>query len=216
MYTFLVFVHVLALVYWLGGDLGTYLSSRYALREDLSVDARQTAFNILLACDMGPKLAMPVIVGAGMHLSTLLWSTQIPVWMPFISWTVVGVWLILILAQHSALNAKLPMLSQFDLVLRFSVVTALIGFTLWASSNDLPIWLLAKILVFVVLVLCGIAVRFALKPFAKAWVKLVTEGASHEVNQALNTHMAVCRRYVWIIWFGLFLNAALGVRLIAI
>jgi len=216
MYTFLIFVHVLALVYWLGGDLGTYLSSRYALRDDLSVEARQTAFGILLACDMGPKLAMPVIVGAGMHLSTLLWTAQIPAWLPFVSWSVVGLWLALILAQHSSLNAKIPMLSSVDLVLRFCVVATLIGFTLWASSNDLPFWLLAKLTVFVVLVLCGIAVRFALKPFAQAWVKLVTEGASAEVNQALNTHMAVCRRYVWIIWFGLFLNTALGVRFIGI
>jgi len=216
MYTFLIFVHVLALVYWLGGDLGTYLSSRYALRDDLSVEARQTAFSILLACDMGPKLAMPVIVGAGLHLSSLLWSGQIPAWLPIVGWSVVGIWLALILAQHSALNAKIPMLSNFDLALRFCVIAALIGFTLWASSNELPVWLLTKVTVFVLLVLCGIAVRFALKPFAQMWVKLVTEGASAEVNQALHTHMAVCRRYVWMIWFGLFLNTALGVRLIAI
>ena len=43
MYTALLYVHVLALVYWLGGDLGTFLSSRYVLRRDLSVESRQTA-----------------------------------------------------------------------------------------------------------------------------------------------------------------------------
>ena len=31
MYTLLLYVHVLALVYWLGGDLGTFLSSRHVL-----------------------------------------------------------------------------------------------------------------------------------------------------------------------------------------
>ena len=35
MYTVLLYVHVLALVYWLGGDLGTYLSSRHVLNRDL-------------------------------------------------------------------------------------------------------------------------------------------------------------------------------------
>ena len=30
--TLLLYVHVLALVYWLGGDLGTFLASRYITR----------------------------------------------------------------------------------------------------------------------------------------------------------------------------------------
>ena len=37
MYSALLYIHVLALVYWLGGDLGTYLSSRHVLRSDLCV-----------------------------------------------------------------------------------------------------------------------------------------------------------------------------------
>ena len=77
MYTFLIFIHVLALVYWLGGDLGTYLSSKYVLDEKLSVESRQTAFGILLACDMGPKLAMPIILGAGLHLTHILWGEAV-------------------------------------------------------------------------------------------------------------------------------------------
>ena len=69
MYTVLLYIHVLALVYWLGGDLGTYLSSRHVLRSDLGVESRQTAFKILMECDMGPRLAMPIILGSGCHLA---------------------------------------------------------------------------------------------------------------------------------------------------
>ena len=39
MYTLLLYVHVLALVYWLGGDLGTFLSSRHVLRSELGVES---------------------------------------------------------------------------------------------------------------------------------------------------------------------------------
>ena len=56
MYTLLVFIHVLALVYWLGGDLGTYISSQYVLREDLSVESRQTAFNIFAGMRYGAEI----------------------------------------------------------------------------------------------------------------------------------------------------------------
>jgi hypothetical protein len=216
MYTLLVFIHVLALVYWLGGDLGTYISSQYVLREDLSVESRQTAFNILLACDMGPKLAMPIIVGAGLHLSTMLWGTFVPQPLAIAGWTVVVVWLVLILAQHSSKTASWPMLSDIDLFVRFAVIGALIFFAIWVSQQGAPIWLSIKVAVFTALVACGIAVRFALRPFVMDWTKLLKEGATAEVNARLRKHMAVCRRYVWVIWFGLFLNTALGVKLIPI
>ena len=41
MYNVVLYVHVLALVYWLGGDLGTFLSSRHVLRSELGVESRQ-------------------------------------------------------------------------------------------------------------------------------------------------------------------------------
>ena len=78
MYNVVLYVHVLALVYWLGGDLGTFLSSRHVLRSELGVESRQTAFNILMECDMGPRLAMPLILGSGFHLSSLRWPGLLP------------------------------------------------------------------------------------------------------------------------------------------
>ena len=52
-------------------------------------------------------------------------------------------------------------------------------------------------LVFAGLVACGIAVRFALRPFATAYVTMITEGATAENDQLMAAHLARCRRYVW-------------------
>ena len=87
----MLYVHVLALVYWLGGDLGTFLSSRHVLRSELGVESRQTAFNILMECDMGPRLAMPLILGSGFHLSSLRWPGLLPDGTALIGWLVVMV-----------------------------------------------------------------------------------------------------------------------------
>jgi hypothetical protein len=78
----------------------------------------------------------------------------------------------------------------------------------------LPGWLALKITIFATLVACGIAVRFALKPFAAAYVGMVTDGPSDERNAAMITHMSVVRRYVWVIWVGLFVNTALGLHVV--
>jgi hypothetical protein len=98
MYNVVLYVHVLALVYWLGGDLGTFLSSRHVLRSELGVQSRQTAFNILMECDMGPRLAMPLILGSGFHLSSLRWPGLLPDVTALIGWLVVMVWMALVAA----------------------------------------------------------------------------------------------------------------------
>ena len=214
MYTLLLYVHVLALVYWLGGDLGTFLSSRHVLRSELGVESRQTAFKILMECDMGPRLAMPIILGSGCHLAALRWPNVLPAEVALLGWLLVAIWVGLVTAIHSPMGHRTPSLTQWDLRLRFAVVIGLLGASAYGLTVGLPGWIALKIAVFAVLVACGIAVRFALKPFAIAYTSMVNEGASDARNAAMITHMGVVRRYVWVIWIGLFMNAALGLHVI--
>jgi hypothetical protein len=216
MYTLLLYIHVLGLVYWLGGDLGTFLSSRYVLRDDLGVEARQTAFSILMACDMGPRLAMPIMLGTGCHLAALRWPTLLPDMLLLVAWFLVAIWIGLIAAIHRAAGQRYPSLAAWDLRLRFGVVAGLVAGALLGLSLDLPGWMALKILVFAGLVACGIAVRFALKPFAIAYTHMLQQGANDDSNAAMVAHMGAARRFVWLIWFGLFLNAALGLKVIAL
>jgi hypothetical protein len=178
------------------------------------VESRQTAFNILMECDMGPRLAMPLILGSGFHLSSLRWPGLLPEGTALIGWLVVMVWVALVAAIHSSVGQRFPSLTQWDLRLRFAVVGGLLGVGGYAFAIGLPGWLALKITIFATLVACGIAVRFALKPFATAYLGMVTDGPSDERNTAMITHMSVVRRYVWVIWVGLFVNTALGLHVV--
>ena len=214
MYNAVLYVHVLALVYWLGGDLGTFLSSRHVLRSELGVESRQTAFKILMECDMGPRLAMPLILGSGFHLSSLRWPELLPEGTALIGWLIVMIWVALVAAIHSSVGQRFSSLTQWDLRLRFVVVGGLLGVGGYAFAIGLPGWIALKITIFATLVACGIAVRFALKPFTIAYVGMVTDGPSDERNADMITHMSIVRRYVWVIWIGLFVNTALGLHVI--
>ena len=184
------------------------------LRRDLSVESRQTAFKILMECDMGPRLAMPIILGSGCHLAALRWPSLIPEATALVGWLLVLVWVGLIAALHSPVGHRMPTLAQWDLRLRVAVVITLLAAGAYGATLGLPGWVALKVLVFALLVACGIAVRFGLKPFALAYVQMINEGASEAGNTAMIAHMGVVRRYVWIIWLGLFVNAALGLRVI--
>lgn len=65
------YLHILAFVYWLGGDLDTYFASNQIINKENSPQSRSVALKIMLACDMGPKLAMPLILILGIQMGVM-------------------------------------------------------------------------------------------------------------------------------------------------
>ncbi len=210
--------HIVAFVYWLGGDLGTYIASNYSVKRELSPEARGIAVKIMLACDQGPKIAMPLILPLGIHMAWLMQLLVMPLWALVAVWLLAVLWLnnvlVLYFREGDAFTAKL---AQFDLYMRIAVV---IGLLVWAVSGlaDASLiradWVAWKLIVFAALVGCGIMIRINLRPYIPAFARLMTEGASDEINETLERSLARCRPWVYGIWVGLFVNAALGVHLI--
>lgn len=217
-YLILKFAHLLAFVYWLGGDLGTFLASRYVVNDELSTESRHVALKIMLACDMGPKLAMPLIFPLGMQIAFSAGIVAAPLSVVAAMWLIAAYWfavvLILYLNEGKAFTARL---SQLDFYFRLIVVAGLLGYAgsqLLGEATSMPVWLSWKILVFAALVGCGILIRINLKPFVPAFTRMMTEGASDETNTTMRRSIQRCRPFVWCIWGGLFLNAAIGLHLI--
>ena len=216
-YLLLKFAHIIAFVYWLGGDLGTFLASRQVVNRDLTPESRAVALKIMLACDMGPKFAMPLILPLGVHLAWLGGVLALPgaaiamVWLASLYWFCVV--LILFLKEGQPFTARL---SQFDLYFRIAVVALLTAYAIYALSGagDTANWVAWKLLVFAALVSCGIAIRINLRPFGAAFGQMMSTGPTGESDSTLERCVARCRPYVWFIWGGLFLNAAIGTDLV--
>ena len=128
MYTALLYVHVLALVYWLGGDLGTFLSSRHVLRRDLE---RRVAANRLQDSD---GVRHGTALGHAHHSGLGLPSSGTALAQPHprcnrSRWLATGglFWVGLVAALHSPVGHRMPSLAQWDLRLRFAVVFTLLA-----------------------------------------------------------------------------------------
>lgn len=215
-YLLLKFAHVIAFAYWLGGDLGTFLASRQVINRDLSPQSRAVALKIMLACDMGPKLAMPLMLPLGLHMAYSTGALPLSATDVLIGWLLAAYWfsvvMVLFLNEGKAFTAKL---SQADLYFRIAVAALLLiyaGSNL-ASSTGAP-WANWKILIFATMVCCGIGIRIHLKPFVPAFGVMMSQGATDESNQIMADSIGRCRPFVWTIWAGLALSAALGVHLI--
>ena len=215
-YLLLKFAHIIAFVYWLGGDLGTFLASRQVINPSLSPESRHVALKIMLACDMGPKLAMPLILPLGLHLAHLGGVLPVPTILLGLVWLVAIYWFSVVLVLH--LNEGKPFtirLSVVDFYFRIVVAALLIAWGLYALLTAAgPTWPAWKLLVFAAMVCCGIAIRVNLKPFVPAFGEMMSHGASEATDRAMAGAIGRCRPWVWCIWGGLFVNAALGIHLI--
>ena len=108
-------------------------------------------------------------------------------------------------------------LAVLDFRFRLAVIVLLLlaaGFGLACADYLVAERTAWKTLVFAALMACGVMIRHHLKPFAPAFAALVTEGPSERHNAVLEQSLARCRPYVWAIWLGLLVNAAIGVRLL--
>jgi hypothetical protein len=215
-YLLLKFLHIIAFVYWLGGDLGTFLASRQVVNPDNSPQSRHVALKIMLACDMGPKLAMPLILPLGLQLAYLGGSLPLSGWQMGLAWGVSLYWfavvMVLYLNEGKPFTAKL---SQLDLYFRIAMAALLLALGAYQLiEGPAAAWAAWKLIVFAAMVCCGIAIRINLKPFVPAFATMMGEGASAETDDTMAISIGRCRPWVWCIWAGLFLNAALGTHLI--
>ena len=63
------FVHILLLVYWLGGDAGVFYSSTFVVNPSLTREARMTAAKIFIELDMLPRYCLALMLTVGGVLS---------------------------------------------------------------------------------------------------------------------------------------------------
>lgn len=211
-------LHILGLVYWLGGDLGTFYASRHLVRPDLDTSARKVSFDIMMACDQAPKTCMPLILAVGIHLGVLMGFINTGQWLIVVSWLVCLLWLGMVWAVHLGHGKSwVPGMQQFDRVFRYVLIVIIGGTAIYALiSGEIynGNWLAIKALIFAVLMFCGVMIRRCLGPFIPAWIALQSDGPSDAVNKTIANSVNSCHPYVYAIWVGLLINAALGLHLI--
>ncbi|MFN7174368.1 MAG: hypothetical protein ACK4MT_06615, partial [Thermaurantiacus tibetensis] len=68
-YPVLVWLHVLLLVVWLGGDIGVFLlGQHFRRRHAYSLETRLVLLKLLVALDMGPRSAWALMVPSSIAL----------------------------------------------------------------------------------------------------------------------------------------------------
>ncbi len=210
-----VFLHVMLLVYWLGGDLGVFVLARAAKRPDLSFAERAFALKMAVTIDLIPRLCFTVMFPIGLHVADSGGWLQVPAWAFMVSWSIAAGWIALLFAigRHEGkplaetLNrAHLAFQGVMFLVIGWLGIQALLG------NGPLPGgWFGAKILLFALIFAMGIGIDFAFRPIGPAFVRLAAEGSKPDIEAAIGEAVDGAIRYVLGLYALLAAIAFLGI-----
>ncbi len=208
--------HLLLFVYWLGGDLGVFYSSKYIADASRGVEARRTAADIMLFVDQAPRICMALSLPVGFHIAWRLGIVDMSALSVVGLWIFGLLWVATVIKLHIS-HGQAVILTKVDWWGRVLVITALLalaGYTLAGGELIRADWLAWKLIVFAGLMTMGLLIRVNLKPFGPAFGKLVTVGPDDEVNATIKASLRKVKPFVVTIWVGLLINAMLGLHII--
>ncbi len=209
----LTLLHVLIPIYWLGGDLGTFLSARVLRNPAHSPAERLLALKILLNCDMAPRTALIMAFPTGFTLAVAKGWLAVPVWAVALVWLVGLIWLAVAWTIHLQHGPMADPYRKVDSVIRIAAFIALLGCGLagLAGGIAVPKFIAIKLLLLACGVGLGLLIRRQLAPLFPAVGALRAKGASPKTDAAIAGVLSRTTASVMCIWALVLIASYIGI-----
>ena len=212
-------LHIIAMVYWLGGEWGVFQTSYNVINHKLPMDERrrhmETAYRIDILARTGIILMLPL----GLHMG-YLWGMHGygGIWL-VIMWILFAVWLSLTwMAFIKRETDEGIRLTKIDEAIRYVVIPVLLIASIGSMLGYGPfraepgvMWFSAKMLIYALLLVIGLQLRFIMREWTVLFRRLAAEGDSPEVEATLDKSIRFARKLAYVYWAGIAAVAFLGV-----
>ncbi len=211
-------LHILAMVYWLGGEWGVFQTSYNVVNRKLSLDERrrhmETAYRIDILARTGIILLLPL----GLHMGHLYG------FVPFLDgpgiWVMWGLalgWLALCWAAFMARESDLGLaLTRADEAVRFVLIPALLLLAVPAffgggllDVGQGQLWYPAKMTVYAGMLVIGLILRFIMREWTVLF-RVLAEGPDDDAEAKLERSIRFGRLIAYVYWIGIASTAFFG------
>jgi len=207
--------HIIAMVYWLGGEWGVFQTSYHVTNPRLSLEERrrhmETAYRIDILARLGIILLLPI----GLHMG-YLWGTQ-PLgggWL-VLMWILTAGWVGLALAAFAKRGTDAGLrLTVWDDRIRYVLIPLLAGLATWSLLTDWPFqqnWYATKILIYSGLLVIGLILRYVMRHWTLTFRQLAAGGPNPELEAKLTREINLSRKLAYVYWIGIGTVAFIGV-----
>jgi len=206
--------HLLLFVYWLGGDVGVFYSSRFVVDTQRSREARLTAAKIMLDLDLIPRICMSLTLTVGAILNEFR-GIEHPAWQMAALLALGPLWLAMVVYLHIREGTVAAhRVQRFDFWFRWLMIAAILASVASSLSSQrlaaYP-WVTAKLLIFAFLIFCGLMIRIRMPPFIEGFRALAADRTTADSDARMQASLARMRPWVLAIWAGVLASAVLGV-----
>jgi len=210
-------LHIVAMVYWLGGEWGVFQTAKNVVNRKLAMDERrrhmETAYRIDILARTGILLLFPI----GWHMG-YYWGVQ-----PFggaaitVMWVFFGLWLALCWSAFIARETDRGIaLTLLDERIRYVVIPAMVIVAIASllgygplNAGDGQKWYSFKILLFAGMLVIGLLLRFIMREWT-AMFRILAEGPNQEVENRLEKSLRFGNKLAYTYWVGILSIAFLG------
>ena len=213
-HTFVLFMHQLLLVYWIGPDIAVFIWSRIAVNPGLGPEQRVTAGRMMTAIDLVPRVCLALFLTVAGILSETYGITH--PWWQMAGIVLLGpVWLFVVLGAWLKEGTDVGRtLAKLDIWVRIALVVGIpvsVAYsTMTGRLEDTP-WITGKLMILAGVILLGLVMRIRLQGFFDGVDQLEADGPSPEVDRQMATSAQRSRPFVYAIWVLLLWAALLGV-----
>ena len=200
-YEFALVIHVLGWVFWLGTDVGVFLSAKFAERGHLSSETRLTLLELGMLLDRAPRFAVPIVWFTGVVLMHRYGYTFIPLTIAsFVLLVWIGLtWAVTFQAPGSAWHER-GLLGQT--LMYAAVIFGMGGAGSWLlATGEMPLWIAIKWFAYVGLAVVAILLERAFAPVAALFQALAVEGADDSLNKRIEIALKPVYALVLAIYF---------------
>ncbi|MFN2098543.1 hypothetical protein [Altererythrobacter sp. MF3-039] len=201
-------IHILAMVYWLGGEWGVFQTSYHVTNRELSLEERkrhmETAYRIDILARTGIVLLLPL----GLHMGKLFGF--IPMldgagiwWM----WLFFAIWLAMtwtaFIKRETDIGIKVTRLEE---LLRYPLIAAIFLFAFMAIGGSGPVetgegnhWYPWKMILYAFALCIGLFLRLVMRRWTERF-RILAAGPNAEQEAALEREIGQARLAAYIYW----------------
>lgn len=210
-------LHILCMVYWLGGEWGIFQTAYKATNPALSGDDRARHMDTIFRIDVLARLGIVSLLPLGLHMGHI-WGEQ-PyggAWLVLI-WCLWGIWVTITLlsffgrgTSRQDIYKKMEDWTRYTLIpVLFAVsISSLLGYGPF-EAGDGQKWFSLKILILGCLFVIGVCLRIILYGWMK-YLAILTIGPDPETEKAFARSVRLGRGTAILYWIGIALAGFLG------
>jgi len=211
-------LHIVAMVYWLGGEWGVFQTSFNVVNRKLSMDERRRHMETAYRIDILARTGIIMLLPLGLHMGHI-WGVQplggawlIGMWIAFALW--LGLcWSAFIYRESD----RGLLLTKIDEWVRFIVIPALLITSAWSLFGDGPLsaetgqkWFSIKMFIYGITLVIGLKLRFIMREWTLLFRELAEKGDNPAVEAILEKSIKFGRNLAYFYWIAILTTAFFG------